>query len=91
MTGVYVRSSVVLSIPPGSDGNTFADCEAGDFASGGGYSVGGGEGRLDIPEARPVAPLDDAGTPTSYFVRAVNDSLASQDLLVYVVCLELDG
>lgn len=84
-----MRSSVVLTVPAGSDGSTFAECAAGDFASGGGFSIGGGEGHLDILEARPVTPLDDSGTPTSYFVRAVNDSEASQDLLVYVVCLDL--
>jgi hypothetical protein len=91
VTGVYMRSSVVLTVPAGSEGSTFADCRARDFASGGGFSIGGGDGHLDILEARPVAPLDDEGTPTSYFVRAFNDSDASQDLQVYVVCLDLSS
>jgi hypothetical protein len=84
-----MRSSVVLTVPPGSEGSTFAKCDAGDFASGGGYSVGGGEGHLDIQAALPAAPLEDTMAPTSYFARAVNDSDASQDLIVYVVCLDL--
>lgn len=87
--GAYLRSSIVLTIPSGSDGSTFAECDAGDIATSGGFSSSNGEGSLDIYESRPAGGEEDAETPSSYYVRAFNDTPATHELEVWVVCLDL--
>ena len=95
--GGYVRSSILLTIPAGSDGSVFASCDADDFASGGGFSTFGELGALDIYEARPDSPdadvtdedADAPVIPSAYLVRAVNQTSLDADLQAWVVCLDL--
>ncbi len=58
--GGYVRSSILLTIPAGSDGSVFAACDEGDLATGGGFSTLGEPGTLDLYEARPDDPAESA-------------------------------
>jgi hypothetical protein len=98
IVGGYVRASVLLTIPAGSDGSVFAECDAGDVASGGGFSTFGEPGTLDIHEARPDSPSavvvadgpDAPAMPSAYLVRAANGSSLDADLQAWVICLDLD-
>ena len=92
MAGVvaaYLRSSVNLTMPPASDGGTFASCDVGDIATGGGFGSTDGEDSLDIYEARPAGTDDDPLVPSSYLVRARNNTETEHDLQVWVACLDI--
>jgi hypothetical protein len=95
----YVRSSILLSIPGGLDGGVFATCDEGDIATGGGFSTYGELGALRVYDARPDDPenavVEDGAqaptVPSSYRVRAVNDTAEAADLQAWVMCLDVTG
>jgi hypothetical protein len=86
-----------LTIPAGSDGSIFAACDAGDVASGGGFSTYGEPGTLEIYEARPdgATPggvIDDpevSVAPAAYLVRAANRTSLDAELQAWVICLDV--
>jgi hypothetical protein len=94
-----VRTSILLTIPAGSDGSIFAVCDAGDIASGGGFSTFGEPGTLDIYEARPEGSMDGAVVddpdalipPAAYLIRAANRTSLDADLQAWVICLDVRG
>ena len=95
--GGYVRSSILLTIPAGSDGSGFAACDEGDLATGGGFSTLGEPGTLDLYEARPDDPAESATEdssdplplPSAYRVGAINDTSQDGQLQAWVMCLDL--
>ena len=95
--GGYVRSSIVLNIPAGSDGSVFAACDPGDLATGGGFSTFGEPGTLDLYEARPDDPAeavaedtsDPLPYPSTYTVGAINATSRDGQLQAWVMCLDL--
>lgn len=96
--GGYVRSSILITIPVGSDGSVFASCDEGDMATGGGFITNGEPGTLVVYEARPddpaeVAPADGSEAasllPSTYRVRAINDSTREGGLQAWVMCVDL--
>jgi hypothetical protein len=99
VVGGYTRTSILLTIPAGSDGSIFASCDAGDIASGGGFSTFGEPGTLDVVEARPEGPMagaivdepDVPVAPSAYLIRAVNGSSLDADVQAWVICLDLSG
>lgn len=88
IVGAYLGSSAVITIPAGGDGGTFASCDSGDTVAGGGFSSSTGERSLDIFEARPADP-DDSSVPSTYSVRATNNTSVAHDLQVWVACLDI--
>jgi hypothetical protein len=98
MIGGYVRSSIVITIPVGSDGSVFASCDEGDMATGGGFITNGEPGTLLVYEARPDDPAEVAAedateaallVPSTYRVRAINDSTRDGGLQAWVMCVDL--
>lgn len=97
MVGGYIRSSLLITIPVGSEGSVFASCDDGDMATGGGFSTSGAPGTLRVYEARPYYPLPEEGAdgpglsslPGSYRVWAVNDSDSEGQLQAWVMCVVL--
>lgn len=85
--GAYVKSSAVLTVPAGFDGGTFARCDAGDIATGGGFTTAGGTNTLDVYEARPEEAPEGAFAPSAYQVRAANNTSVDLDLQAWVICL----
>jgi hypothetical protein len=92
-----VRSSILLTIPAGSDGSVFATCDEGDLATGGGFATFGEPGTLDLYEARPDDPAeavtedtsDQLPFPSTYTVGAINDTPRDGQLQAWVICLDL--
>jgi hypothetical protein len=90
---------VLLSIPGGADGGVFATCDTGDVATGGGFSTFGEPGALRVYDARPDDPenavIEDGAEapsmPSSYRVRAINDTATDADLQAWVICLDIAG
>jgi hypothetical protein len=98
MVGGYVRSSILLTIPAGADGSVFASCDEDDLATGGGFSTSGEPGTLQVYEARPDDPTeseveDDTEAasllPSTYRVRAINDTSGDGGLQAWVMCVDL--
>jgi hypothetical protein len=83
-----MNSSVVLVVPAGSEGSTAAECDAGDIASGGGYTTDG-PATLDVFEAKPVESTRRPSVPVTYMVKAANNTSEDHSLQVWVVCLDL--
>lgn len=61
-----------------------ADCEAGDQATGGGYSV---LGPPDIRQSRPL--LGSGGVPESWEIWVDNDTSSPESVTVEVVCMHM--
>ena len=98
MVGGYVRSSILLTIPAGADGSVFASCDDDDLATGGGFSTSGEPGTLQVYEARPDDPTESAVEddteaasllPSTYRVRAINDTSGDGGLQAWVMCVDL--
>lgn len=101
MVGGYVRSSILLTIPAGADGSVFASCDDDDLLTGGGFSTSGEPGTLRVYEARPDDPAEsevevevdtEAASllPSTYRVRAINDTSRDGALQAWVLCVDLE-
>ena len=88
VVGAYMRSSISLTVPAGSEGSIAAECDAGDIATSGGFTTGGA-GTLDVYEARPQGTTEDPLVPVTYLVKAANGSSLDHDLQAWVICLDL--
>jgi hypothetical protein len=97
LVGGYIRSSILLTIPAGADGSIFASCDDGDLATGGGFSTSGEPGTLRVYEARPDDPAqgeveEDTEAvsllPSTYRVRAINDTPRDGGLQAWVMCVD---
>ena len=88
VAGAYMRSSISLTIPAGSEGSIAAECDAGDIATSGGFTTDGA-GTLDVYEARPQGTTEEPLVPVSYLVKAANGSSIDHDLQAWVICLDL--
>jgi len=89
IVGGYVRTSTILTIPAGNDAGTYARCDAGDMATGGGFTTNGGSSTLDIYEVRPEESAEAPFLPSTYQVRAANNTSDDHDLQAWVVCLDI--
>ena len=88
IVATYIRSSVALTVPAGSDGSTFASCDRGDIAMGGGFTTDG-PGTLDVYEARPEGTTEEPSVPVSYLVKATNATDADHGLEAWVICVDV--
>lgn len=90
VVGAYMRSSISLTIPAGSEGSIGADCDPGDIATSGGFTTDG-PGALEVYEARPAGTTEEPLVPVSYLVKAANGADQDHDLQAWVICLDLAG
>jgi len=88
--GTSATTNVVMRFPTssttitnGNSATSFANCAAGEKATGGGYFVQGG---ITVNASRPY-PLSDGGTATAWQVNATNNSGSSQPIGAYVICI----
>jgi len=81
---MYVVKKTHIVTANGSDW-FWADCEAGDQATGGGYEI---SGPPDVRQTRPILDVAE-GVPVSWEIWVENDTSSPEQVTVEAVCMDM--